>query len=779
MIINVPITHCMKKFFSILVASMLTFSGVPSTYAEASVFSDVAEESIFFTPLSYLKAKGVITGYDDGTFKPEKTVNRAEALKMLIGGFNKPLKENQGSFPDVQRDAWFSPYVSTALAAGYVNGYPDGKFRPENTLNKAEALKILHTIGDLVPSYTTVDPTIPAQEWYAPFLLSSYDKQLIDAGSPSSYALVGNMTRGEIATILYRILYMKEKGLAAFPLFDEGRVSYYSDSLVGNNTSSGERYTHDVFTAAHKTLPFGTFIQVISPDIQKSVLVRVNDRGPFSDDAVTDLSRVAFETLFPTSKGVFNGRVLTAGSSSEKLEKRYLPSDTFPGMTLDAKTPNMFRTGEFYVFKGSVPIPNQPMQVEIKYPNGEVVEYEYTTQGTVVGVPLYFKDEGIYNVSVTARGLGTKYVPMYVTKGIEGRSIINIEPYSTNIQIGDDGDSVKVAWEKKQDINQFRLVWTENGVKQEMYVNNQTQLNIARQLFTINPLKAKLAIYGGVSSTTFSHDVYTNWVYLGETMLGNGGSTPQTAEKPLDEEVAYILKAMNTDRARYGIAPLELYGTLSDIAQAKAVDMATNNYFSHENLAGEYVNDWKGKFGFAPLITENIAYTSQDIASAYTLFQNSPRHFDNIIDPTFTVSGIGIARSGNVVYVVQEFSTKPLAQTSISDVKGDIISSLSGNGMTMQLNQPLDSVAQEWSNYIAQSGQLSFYIGTNRVTDVVRKNAGISNVDVSVFSTDSMEKIKKNIGERVKNRSGTVEVGIGISQSESGLIRATLIIKAG
>lgn len=768
----------MKKLLSSLTIGLLLATALPVSAADSSVFTDVPADSVYSTPLTYLKQKGVITGYADGSFKPEQTVNRAEALKLLIGGYSKPLKDSGSSFPDVPQVAWYASYVSTALASSYVKGYPDGRFRPENTLNKAEALKIVHTIGDLTPSYTTIDPSIGQNEWYAPFLLSSFDKQLIDAGTPSSYVLTGNMTRGELATILYRVLYMREKNLSAFPLFDDGRVSYYSNDLVGNNTSSGEKYNPDLFTAAHKTLAFGSFIQVISPDLQKSVLVRVNDRGPYGESAVADLSSTAFEAMYPTSRGVFQGRVAPAGVAKSFVEKKYLSIDAFPGMTLDAKTPNMFKVGEMFLLRGTVATPNQPLEVKLRSPSGQVVEYEYTTEGTAVRMPLAFKEEGNYTLSVNGRGLQEQPATLYSTRGIEGRAVINIEPYSTNIEIGHNGEDVRVAWEKKNDVTMFRLLWNENGKKQEMYVNNQSQVGIAPELFGINPLNATLTLYGAKSSTSFSHDVYTNWVYLGETKLGTTASINNSTVAP-GEEVDYMIKAMNADRARYSVAPLELHDVLGTIAQAKAEDMATNNYFAHENLAGEYVNDWKGKYGFAPLVTENIAYTSEDIASAYRLFQNSPKHFENIIDPAYTIAGIGLARSGNVLYVVQEFSTKPLGQSSVTDVKTSMLADLSDSNTTLTLNGGLDSVAQLWSNYVAESGQMSFYIGSSKVTEIVQKATGVSNVDLSVFSTDSIEKIKKNVEERVKSRTGTVEMGIGITQSDSGLIRTTLIIKAG
>lgn len=71
----------------------------------------------------------------------------------------------------------------------------------------------------------------------------------------------------------------------------QGEITYYSDKLAGRSTASGEAYDPAKLTAAHRTLPFGTLLQVQNGD--HSVIVRVNDRGPFSGHATLDISRQA------------------------------------------------------------------------------------------------------------------------------------------------------------------------------------------------------------------------------------------------------------------------------------------------------------------------------------------------------------------------------------------------------------------------------------------------------------------------------------------------------
>lgn len=89
-----------------------------------------------------------------------------------------------------------------------------------------------------------------------------------------------------------------------------GRVSYYSDRLAGRSTASGEPYRIEEFTAASRELPFGTLVRVVrlsraGDEELGSVVVRVNDRGPFGDHSrILDLSRAAAEALDMVRAGV-------------------------------------------------------------------------------------------------------------------------------------------------------------------------------------------------------------------------------------------------------------------------------------------------------------------------------------------------------------------------------------------------------------------------------------------------------------------------------------------
>lgn len=83
-----------------------------------------------------------------------------------------------------------------------------------------------------------------------------------------------------------------------------GYASFYADSFVGKVTASGEIYDANQLTAAHRSLPFGTKLKVTNLDNQLSVVVRVNDRGPFVSGRIIDLSNRAARELDIIQKGV-------------------------------------------------------------------------------------------------------------------------------------------------------------------------------------------------------------------------------------------------------------------------------------------------------------------------------------------------------------------------------------------------------------------------------------------------------------------------------------------
>jgi rare lipoprotein A (peptidoglycan hydrolase) len=100
-----------------------------------------------------------------------------------------------------------------------------------------------------------------------------------------------------------------DEGTPASKAIGGGAASYYGDELAGNPTASGERFDPNQLTAAHRTLPLGSRVQVTNPANGESVVVRINDRGPFHGNRVIDLSLAAAREIGLLRSGVAQVRM--------------------------------------------------------------------------------------------------------------------------------------------------------------------------------------------------------------------------------------------------------------------------------------------------------------------------------------------------------------------------------------------------------------------------------------------------------------------------------------
>ncbi|MBI2453532.1 septal ring lytic transglycosylase RlpA family protein [Candidatus Peregrinibacteria bacterium] len=307
--------------------------GFQQTYAgkiaqEEKIFEDVDITHPYFESIRYLKEHFIIKGYEDGTFQPEKTVIRAEALKMIMLGANYHFDENFGSFlknegatldvekkyPDVDENLWYFPYVWKATEMGIVEGYPDGNFRGELSVNLAEALKMIAVASDItIKKEVEGKPFMDVENdaWFAPYAEYFKNIYILTEDENGNISPDQPLTRGKLSYLMYGIIrraeFLENGKNANIPRFVYGKASFYGgeDGFNGKGTSSGETFDDSLMTAAHKTLPFNTWIRVyFMEDPNKYVDVRINDRGPYDDRLILDLSLAAFETFAPSSRGI-------------------------------------------------------------------------------------------------------------------------------------------------------------------------------------------------------------------------------------------------------------------------------------------------------------------------------------------------------------------------------------------------------------------------------------------------------------------------------------------
>jgi rare lipoprotein A len=109
--------------------------------------------------------------------------------------------------------------------------------------------------------------------------------------------------------------------------FQTGKASFYADKFEGHLTANGEKYRHSRLTAAHKTLPFGTKVRVTNLGNNKAVDVVINDRGPYAEGRIIDLSKSAAEILGFVNLGLADVRLEVIDAGSGKIVTDVRPSD--------------------------------------------------------------------------------------------------------------------------------------------------------------------------------------------------------------------------------------------------------------------------------------------------------------------------------------------------------------------------------------------------------------------------------------------------------------------
>lgn len=112
----------------------------------AKKFKDVSTGTWYNSAVSALTANGIVNGYSDGTFRPEKAVTRAEFLVLALRFSRTPTETAGKYFSDVPVSHWAANYIQTAVRNGFISGYSDGSFRPDIQITRAEAVTMLNRI---------------------------------------------------------------------------------------------------------------------------------------------------------------------------------------------------------------------------------------------------------------------------------------------------------------------------------------------------------------------------------------------------------------------------------------------------------------------------------------------------------------------------------------------------------------------------------------------------------------------------------------------------------
>lgn len=284
----------------------------------------------------------------------EPFVTHREGFMMLWAGINRAATEVvEEPFTDVPEGSAGFMEITFAKARGVLSD-DESRFRPEEPLILGDALLWLFRTRNVADLEVLRPDDLP-------LLIRRYP--LV---SPEEN-LSRNVTREELLTLTQQ--------LDTLLALEEHRVSLYAEDFHGDHTAFGEIFDMHAFTAAHRTLPQNTLLRVTNVENGKSVIVRINDRGPYIPGRDLDLSLAAFTALAPRSQGVIRATLERLGDSTIiglcGLSQRYQQRIT-RDIRFRRGVPHVFTLGEALVLSA-----NRPFVVRrVRYPDGTVERIE-------------------------------------------------------------------------------------------------------------------------------------------------------------------------------------------------------------------------------------------------------------------------------------------------------------------------------------------------------------------------------------------------------------------
>ena len=300
-------------------------------------FIDLPNDNAYAPAIEFMSSKNYMTGYSDGTIRVDNPVSRVEALKMILAASEIDVRRNTRNnltpeleapedeleileeitlelesaeevitteetaplFPDTDPNQWYYPFLETAVDMGIVSGHDDGNFKPTDTVTMAEALKMLLEANQRRIVH------LPNKEWYSGYFSYAIQHRITVPNSEGEQEPEKVLTRGDLANLIYRYKVKPFTGE-----YEYGIASYYADYFHGRTTASGVPFDmNNPKMAAHKTLPFNTWVRVTNLNNNKYIDVEILDRGPYIDGRIIDLSKGGFEEIGHLGSGILNVRI--------------------------------------------------------------------------------------------------------------------------------------------------------------------------------------------------------------------------------------------------------------------------------------------------------------------------------------------------------------------------------------------------------------------------------------------------------------------------------------
>ena len=142
-----PENYITREEVAVVLYRLLDSQYREEIYSDKNIFPDVKAERWSNIEISTLNNGRVVEGYPDGEFKPGKNISRSEIAAMMVRFYDDGQEDNRNIFTDLSENHWAKKYINIAAAKGWVQGN-DGKFRPDESMTRAEFVTMMNNILD-------------------------------------------------------------------------------------------------------------------------------------------------------------------------------------------------------------------------------------------------------------------------------------------------------------------------------------------------------------------------------------------------------------------------------------------------------------------------------------------------------------------------------------------------------------------------------------------------------------------------------------------------------
>nr|WP_312579435.1 S-layer homology domain-containing protein [Sedimentibacter sp.] len=304
-----------KKVIAIILCLVMAVGNFSTVFADTTVANDFEGHWAQATIQKWVD-EGRISGYTDGSFKPNANITRAEFVKLVNGLIDYDTKGNI-SFNDVKTGDWFYDAVSIANEIGYISGYPDKSFRPNDNITREQAAAILSRIqylGENTDVAKDFSDNEKISSWALGTVGAAAEAGFISGYENGSFKPLNNLTRAEAVTMLDNVLMNAKNKVITKAGTELSNFVVEGDLIIAKTVGEGDVHLDNV-TVTGSLYVYGggtNSLYFNNLKVNKIIVDKEKVRLVFGEGSVVEEIAVGSETILQNDDGTISKITITS-----------------------------------------------------------------------------------------------------------------------------------------------------------------------------------------------------------------------------------------------------------------------------------------------------------------------------------------------------------------------------------------------------------------------------------------------------------------------------------